>query len=101
MQQEYASMQEIVCKKCGYAWKYAGTKARTSCSKCKTSVTLSAVDKVIQEINKTLNQSPSLMTEVQFPLSLWKDARLAQRFMALKSTGESSIILKVDSQKVL
>ena len=30
----------LVCKKCMHEWEYTGTKHRTSCSKCKTSITL-------------------------------------------------------------
>ena len=34
------SQMEIVCKKCGYIWRYTGDKKRISCSKCKTSITI-------------------------------------------------------------
>ena len=58
MQPVCKSMQ-IVCKKCGYTWEYAGNKLRTSCSKCKTSVTIpkSRLDESDEE-TKPKKQTP-------------------------------------------
>jgi hypothetical protein len=104
-------MQQLVCKKCGYAWQYAGNKHRTSCSKCKTSITVvhqqtaasqpkleptAYIEKMIeQDSNKTKPQS------VKFPLSLWRDVRFKQRIDHAPSLGEDHIVLKVDNDGIL
>jgi len=90
-------MQEIVCKKCQYAWKYAGDKHRTSCPRCKTSVTLRRHYSTYP-VTETV---PVVPTDFKFPYRLWKDARFIQRMQNLPSMGEDHITLKTDINGVL
>ena len=106
-------MQEITCKHCGYHWITRSTKTRISCSKCKTSITIKTVHphepKPIAiatiepetDFESYSNIIEHKSTEVKFPPSLWKDARLSQRFMGLENMGEKYVILKVDGEGVL
>lgn len=103
----------IKCKHCGYAWDCYSKAKRVSCSKCKTSIMIPSghaqadtqqrrtyaipiETSVIQAL-----RNDKQLTEVKFPPSLWKDARLAQRFMALDNMGEKYVILKVNDEGIL
>jgi len=90
---EYASMQEIICKKCGYAWQYAGTKRRTSCSKCKTSITLPAVNVYRVPIALPVNN-------ISLPLKLL-DSLAFERAKAWAKTNGEDIKLKTDDKGIL
>lgn len=88
---------EIVCKKCAYKWNYKGKAKRISCSKCKTSITVYK-----HESDNTVMVDEFIPIKgLKFPLSLWKDVRLAQRMQHLPSTGETYIMLKADKEGVL
>lgn len=96
------------CGHCGYEWTTKSTANRISCSKCKTSIRIRDHPPSLVEGHNVIVTPPSdlfvhkeQLTEVKFPPSLWKDARLAQRFMALDNMGEKYVILKVNDEGIL
>jgi hypothetical protein len=111
---------QLVCNKCGYAWNTKSKAKRVSCSKCKTSITIHTPKQhepkaeelvpIPKEATQTLpppntntnnNNNNKIITEVKFPVLLWFDKRLEQRFFHSKSTGENHVILKVDKDGIL
>lgn len=99
-------IMEMHCGHCGYEWTTKSTAKRISCSRCKTSIRVHPPPheptpfEPQPEPLQTLTNKQQL-TEVKFPPSLWKDARLAQRFMALANMGEEYVILKVNDEGIL
>jgi hypothetical protein len=100
-------MAEITCQKCGHTWFSNSSAIRICCSKCRSSITVTKMtpaDKAVVQ-SQILTQDRAYqrqqLTEVKFPKTLWKDVRLAQRFMALDNMGEKWIMLKVDSEGML
>lgn len=116
--QQYANSMQIVCKKCGYAWQYAGTKRRTSCSKCKTSITIRPQPKTVDGSKKLLittshNQQtverlepnlgePSLFPNRKYRLPLQiLDSLAFSRAKAWAKTNGEDIKLNSNSEGVL
>lgn len=92
----------LVCNRCNHYWQYAGDKHRTSCPKCKTSITVHQHQLVPQQQQQQDHDLTNhVIKEVKMPKSLWKDVRLSQRFMALDNMGEKWVMLKVDSEGIL
>jgi hypothetical protein len=105
-------MHQLVCKNCGYAWQYKGDKKRTSCSKCKTSITIIPPNTVDEQLKQIIDDKKAkdvnmkvigelLQQQVKFPLSLWRDVRFKQRIDHAPSLGEDHIVLKVDNDGIL
>lgn len=103
---------EMHCGHCGYEWTTKSTAKRISCSRCKTSirvhppppsepVAIPIKDPEIPTWESSNTPNNKQLTEVKFPPSLWKDARLSQRFMALANMGEEYVILKVNDEGIL
>lgn len=116
-------MQELVCKKCGYVWRYTGNKRRISCSKCKTSITINpdkdkdkqkpkpattARRTEIPPATTTAKPIPiptatetALPQQAKFRVSLYFDKRLEQMLFHCRSMGDNYITLKVDKDGFL
>lgn len=97
---------QIRCKKCKYAWEYAGNKHRTSCPKCKTSVTLSTISSMVHVSTGVIEGEPvyrvtSHLTEVKLPLKLLDSIAFAKAKAWAKTNGQDYIELKPNSEGVL
>lgn len=102
---------EVICKKCGYIWRYTGNKKRISCSKCKTSITIHTpplpvrlkkeAQQDVTEVISLPTGQPKELKDVKFPLALWRDVRLRQRIDHAPSLGDDHIVLKVDKDGIL
>lgn len=89
-------VMQLSCKKCGYTWQYAGNKHRTSCSKCRTSITLSGIDKTIQEVEKVLN------TKRQYRLTRKTiDSHAWTKAYGWSNSNKEDIIFKANDEGIL
>lgn len=107
-------MQKLVCKRCKHQWEYAGDKHRTSCPKCKTSITILGHPDVytIEDKPRTtvefVPEKQSLtnrhVAEVIMPLGMAVQLNkflLGRLIGVAKANGEDSIKFKVDPHGVL
>lgn len=81
-------MQEVSCRKCGYTWQTKSTARRISCSKCKTSITLSIKSNTISPI-------------LRLPLKVVESAAFSKIRLWAKSNGEQYLELRGDKDGVL
>lgn len=82
-----------------YEWNYTGNKHRTSCSKCKTSITLSGDEQVRQQIETVLNHK-----QVYMPIGMAVQLNkfmLARLIGIAKSNGDESIKFNLNNDGVL
>lgn len=104
---------KLVCKKCAYRWEYTGNKHRTSCSRCKTSVTLqqqhwqqpqpqqplSGDEQVRQHTERALNHK-----QVYMPVGMAKQLNkflLARLIGIAAANGDDWIKFNVNNDGVL
>lgn len=96
---------QLVCKKCGYAWQYAGNKHRTSCSKCKTSITIKSQPQIVDGSKKHLITASHHTTltnhSIQIPIELLNSLAFNRAIQWAKTNGEDYITLKANSEGIL
>lgn len=91
----------LVCKRCKHEWEYAGDKHRTSCPKCKTSITVK--NPYVKEPETRTFYRPITITQNthRLTLELLDSIKFSRAKSWAKTNGQDYIELKVNSEGVL
>lgn len=87
----------LTCTRCGYKWNYTGTKHRTSCSKCRTSITIVKRNNAIYTIQERQPlRKPMDAKTIRLYLKLIDSLAFSRAKSWAKTNGQDYIELKTD-----
>lgn len=90
-------IMQLSCTKCGYVWNYSGNKHRTSCSKCRTSITIVKHANAIYTIQERQPLSKPLDNKtIRLYVKLIDSLAFTRAKSWAKTNGQDYIELKTD-----